>query len=116
MGEINKQKWEESNIQGVLLSGILSAIMSLISEVSDQKTALKTVDAGNFQIILEQSENLAGALLVYRDIPVLRQGLISVLSEIDEIYGNKLKFWDGYNDPVLYRNLREFAVNKLSIN
>lgn len=116
MGEINKQKWEKSTIQGVLLSGILSAIMSLISEVSDQKTALKTVDAGNFQIILEQSENLAGALLVDRDIPVLRQGLISVLSKIDDTYGDKLKFWDGYNDPVLYRNLKKLAVNNLSIN
>ena len=116
MGEIHKQKWEKSKIEGVLLSGILSAIMSLITEVSDQQTKLKTVDAGNFQIILEQSENLAGALLVDRDIPVLRQGLISVLSKIDETYGNKLKFWDGYSDPVLYGNIKEYAVNDLSIN
>ncbi|OLS19986.1 MAG: hypothetical protein HeimC2_30440 [Candidatus Heimdallarchaeota archaeon LC_2] len=116
MGEINKQKWEKSNIQGVLLSGILSAIMSLITEVSDQQTKLKTVDAGNFQILLEQSENLAGALLVDRDIPVLRQGLISLLSKIDETYGDRLKFWDGFSDPELYGNIKGYAVNNLTIN
>ncbi|MHA2101765.1 MAG: hypothetical protein ACW99A_24215 [Candidatus Kariarchaeaceae archaeon] len=116
MGEIHQEKWESSNIKGVLLSGILSAIMSLITEVSDQKTSLKTVDAGNFQILLEQSENLAAALLVDRDIPVLRNSLISLLSDIDKNYGGKLKYWDGFNDPVLYANLKEYAVSNLSIN
>lgn len=116
MGKIKKEKWENSPIKGVLLSGILSAIMSLISEVSDQKTALKTVDAGNFQILFEQSENLAAALLVDRDIPVLRQGLISILTDIDENYGGQLKYWDGFNDPVLFKNLKKYAVNYLSIN
>lgn len=115
MGKIQKEKWENSPIKGVLLSGILSAIMSLISEVSDQKTALKTVDAGNFQILLEQSENLVAALLVDRDIPVLRQGLISILTDIDENYGGQLKYWDGFSDPVLYENLKKYAVNYLSI-
>lgn len=116
MGEIHKEKWENSTIKGVLLSGILSAIMSLITEVSDQKTALKTVDAGNFQILLEQTENLAAVLLVDRDIPVLRQGLVSLLTDIDKNYGGQLKYWDGFNDPVLYKSLKASAVNNLTIN
>jgi hypothetical protein len=113
IGKIVGEKWLESDIQGVILSGILSAIMSLISEVSTGKTSLRTVDAGSFKIMIEQSENVAAVLLVDRDVPEFRKKLEVSLNYIDENYGEKLTYWDGRTD--LYEGMKEQVVSFLSL-
>ena len=77
MGTITDEGWEISDVEGTLLSGVLSAIMSLMSEVSADQSSLRTIDAGNFQIMIEQTENMMAVLLVDRDI----QEFIGVLSD-----------------------------------
>ena len=104
MGKISDEGWEHSDIEGTLLSGILSAIMSLISEVSDEESSLRTVDAGNLQIMIEQSENVVAVLLVDRDIQEFRNRLVRLLDYIDSTLGERLKYWDGMVslfDPVV---------------
>ncbi|MHA2091465.1 MAG: hypothetical protein ACW98K_11450 [Candidatus Kariarchaeaceae archaeon] len=98
MGKISAGEWQTSDLEGVILSGILSAIMSLITEVTTGKTSLRTVDAGSFQIMIEQSENVAAVLVLDRDIPELRQKLRDSLNHVDEYWGERLKYWDGNMD------------------
>ncbi len=107
IGKILDDMWVESDIEGVILSGILSAIMSLITEVTG-KTSLRTVDAGSFQIMIEHSENIAAVLLTDRDIPEFRHRLIQILNFIDEDYGQMLKFWDGRID--IFGEMKEQVV------
>jgi len=95
MGRITDVGWEKSDLEGTLLSGILSAIMSMISEVSEEDSSLRTIDAGNVQIMIEQTDNVVAVLLVDRDIQEFRNRLIQLLKEIDNKLGDKLKFWDG---------------------
>ncbi len=111
MGRIVDNEWMKSEIEGVILGGILSAIMSLVTEVTGQ-TSLRTIDAGNFQIMIEQSENVAAVLLLDRDIPEFRQKLIHTLNFIDEKYGDVLKFWTGKRS--LFDGLKDEVVEILS--
>lgn len=100
MGKINGEKWEESEIKGAILGGILVAIMSLITEVTG-KTSLRTIDAGNFKIMLERSENGVVALLLDREIPEFRGRLRGMLKIIDNKYSKTLRYWKG-NKKVFY--------------
>ena len=94
IGKIDGSEWEESDIKGVMLGGILIAIMSLINEVSG-KTSLRTVDAGNFKIMIEKSDNEVVALLVDRDLSEFRRSLQNILKDIEQNYSNEVKKWNG---------------------
>jgi tetratricopeptide (TPR) repeat protein len=111
MGKIIDANWEESEIEGVILGGILTAIMSLISEVTGERS-LRTVDAGTFQIMIEQSDNVAAALLLDRDIPEFRQRLVDSITFVDEFYGETLKFWKGKQG--IFEDLKEKVAKILS--
>lgn len=104
IGKIDDEGWLSSDLEGTLLSGILSAIMSLINEVTHNSSSLRTVDAGNTQIMIEQSENIVAVLLVDRDIQEFRDRLIELLHFIDQKFGDKLRVWDG--------NISQFEIIK----
>ena len=110
-GQIEDNEWKKGKFKGVLLSGILSAIMSLISEVAGQESLLKTVDTGSFQIMLEQTKNLASVLLVDRELPIFRKYLIDCVNEIDTEYGSTLRFWDGYHDNNMVKGISDIVLN-----
>lgn len=95
MGKIEEDGWENPEIQGVLLSGVLSAIMMMIGEVGDSQTALKTVDAGSLTIMIEQKDGVVVSLLVDRDLPILRKRLEETLKFIIKKYRDILDDWDG---------------------
>ncbi len=95
MGRIVEDGWESSEIQGVLLSGVLSAIMMMIGEVGDRQTALKTVDAGSLNIMIEQSGGIVVCLLVDRDLPILRKRLEETLRFAINKYEDILDNWEG---------------------
>lgn len=105
MGKIDYEEgWIEADIKGVILSGIIAAITSLIPEVSDKNSSLKTIDAGNFQIILEQGENIIAVLLVDRVNSAFRRRLADIQRYIEKEYKHILVNWDGtlayFNDLV----------------
>ena len=120
MGRVTDEGIEPSDIEGTLLSGILSAIMSLVSEVSkDEDASLRTIDAGNFQIMIEQSDNVVAVLLLDRDIQEFRSRLIRFLKYIDDDIGEELKFWDGNSsifEPLQRLSLELFAPSIIAAN
>ncbi|MCE7736318.1 MAG: hypothetical protein GPJ54_15665, partial [Candidatus Heimdallarchaeota archaeon] len=94
MGKIDQDKWHESEIKGVILGGILVAIMSLIKEVSG-KTSLRTIDAGNFKIMIERSDAGVSVLLLDRDDAEFRAKLQKTMRIVDRNFSNALKNWKG---------------------
>ncbi|MCH8906249.1 MAG: hypothetical protein IH840_04090 [Candidatus Heimdallarchaeota archaeon] len=115
MGEIHKSGWRKSKIEGTLLSGILSAIMTLIGEVADESSSLRTIDAGAFQIMLEQSENVVSVLLVDRNIPEFRNYLLTILDHIDKDYGSYLKYWSGYSEPKMVEHIKQQIMETIKV-
>jgi hypothetical protein len=111
MGQIDKFEWHESEIKGVILGGILVAIMSLITEVTGQ-TSLRTVDAGNFKIMIERSDNAIVALLLDRDIPEFRDRLQTILGFVERLYSKQLQVWRG--DKKIFNPLKSRIVKILS--
>ncbi|MCY3414685.1 MAG: hypothetical protein INQ03_23750 [Candidatus Heimdallarchaeota archaeon] len=97
MGQVCEEGWTVAEIKGVILSGIISAITSLIGDISENTSALKTIDAGNFQIMLEQEKNIISVLLVDRELPVFRTRLKEMMHHIINDYYHILRDWDGNN-------------------
>lgn len=96
-GEVGAENWDNSiSTNDDLFSGALSAIMAIISEVTSSDSHLRMVDAGQTQIMIEKSSVCIGALLVDRDLNVIRQALISIVNFMETNYP-ELKHWDGYS-------------------
>lgn len=97
-GKINSDDWSDSALgsNDDLFSGALSAIMAILSEVISTSNPLRMVDAGTTGIMIERSSNCIGALLIDRDVHILRRALKDVLMKIDIKYPG-LEDWDGYS-------------------
>jgi hypothetical protein len=95
-GEVGVANWDNSiSTNDDLFSGALSAIMAILSEVTSSDTHLRMVDAGQTQIMIEKSKVCIGALLVDRDLNVIRQALKTVVAYMEFNYPG-LEDWDGY--------------------
>jgi tetratricopeptide (TPR) repeat protein len=100
-GIVGEDEWGSTmNLEGVIFSGILSAIMSLLSEVVD--SSLKTIDAGNFKILVERSNTAICVLLVDRELHSHRERLQRILRYIDsdKYLSEKIIKWNGRHDFV----------------
>ncbi|OLS25242.1 MAG: hypothetical protein HeimC2_19180 [Candidatus Heimdallarchaeota archaeon LC_2] len=96
-GEVGAENWDNSvSTNDDLFSGALSAIMAIMTEVTSSESHLRMVDAGTTQIMIEKSSVCIGALLVDRDLNVIRQALITVVKFMETNYP-ELKHWDGYS-------------------
>ncbi len=94
-GTFRRTGWSPTDLQDVIFSGVLSAIMAVISEVSHDTSVLRTIDAGDTKIILEPSETVVLVFLMDREIREIRPLLRSLTKEIEERFSDQLKFWDG---------------------
>lgn len=109
-GEISDEGWENpQNLEGVIFSGILSAIMALLSEVAD--SSLKTIDAGNFKILVERNSTAICVLLVDRELRHHREYLKTVLRFIDnnKRLTDRIRRWNGQHDFV--PTIKDYVVN-----
>ncbi len=96
-GDVGTEDWEEAiSDSDELFSGALSAIMAVLSEVTASTTPLRMVDAGTTQIMIEKSKVCIGALLVDREINVIRKALNKVVEILQYQYPD-LENWDGYS-------------------
>jgi hypothetical protein len=96
-GEVLSESWERSiSSSDHLFSGALSAIMAILSEVTSSESYLRMVDAGQTQIMIEKSTVCTGALLVDRDLNVIREGLKSIVKFMALNYPG-LEEWDGHS-------------------
>lgn len=96
MGKVLEEDgWVDADIKGVILSGIISAITSLISEVGESDSQLKTIDAGSMQIMLEPGSKIIGVLLVDRELPIFRKRLFDITKYITSEYEHIIDNWDG---------------------
>lgn len=94
-GEVGTTNWGES-IDNDLMSGVLTAIMAIFSEITNEENPLRMVDAGSTRILIEPSNYCVGALLVDRDLHVLRKALREVVFFMDNNFP-ELADWDGYS-------------------
>ncbi|MFV2014100.1 MAG: hypothetical protein ACC656_01610 [Candidatus Heimdallarchaeota archaeon] len=95
-GEVGAENWDNSiSTNDDLFSGALSAIMAILSEVTSSDSHLRMVDAGQTQIMIEKSRVCIGAVLVDRDLNVIRQALKSIVKFMELNYPG-LEDWDGY--------------------
>ncbi len=102
-GKVNESEWPEMSAQEDLLSGALSAIMALISEVTDTSSSLKSINAGETNILIEWTPFAIGALLTDHESGTLKQALSQAMQEIILTYDSELLSWDGFSlnfDPV----------------
>ncbi len=96
-GDVLAESWAESiSSNEHLFSGALSAIMSILAEVTSSESHLRMVDAGQTQIMIEKSNVCTGALLVDRDLNVIREALKSIVEFMALDYP-ELEEWDGYS-------------------
>lgn len=109
-GKIIDSKWEESDIESVVFSGIITAIMALLSEVSD--SSLRTIDAGNFKIIIERDDNAAAVLLVDREHMEFREKLKIILKKIDLNLRDRVRYWEGRDD--IAPKIQSYVLDSLS--
>lgn len=94
-GLISREGWSQPDLEGVVFSGILSAIMGLLSEVSPSSATLRTIDAGGMKIMLEKTDDVIAVLLADREIREFREALKMILHEIASNYSDVLEVWDG---------------------
>ena len=94
-GLISLEGWQNPDLEGVVFSGILSAIMGLLSEVSPSSATLRTIDAGGMKIMLEKTEDIIAVLLADRETREFRESLRTILTEIDRRFSKDLAIWDG---------------------
>lgn len=96
-GQIGAENWDDSiSDDDDLFSGALSAIMAILSEVISTDNPLRMVDAGTTQIMIEKSSVCIGALLVDRDLNIIRQALKETVKFMEDKYP-ELASWDGYS-------------------
>jgi len=96
-GEIGMDSWAESVMEDDdLFSGALSAIMAVFSEVLSEDQPLRMIDLGQTQVMIEKSAVCIGALLIDRDMPIIRKALQDSLNFIETNY-QELLDWDGYS-------------------
>ncbi len=94
-GIITKEGWSNPNLEGVVFSGILSAIMGLLSEVSPSSATLRTIDAGGMKIMVEKNEEAIAVILADRETREFRIALRNILEQIKEKFSIELDMWDG---------------------
>jgi hypothetical protein len=94
-GEIGTTNWG-AEIDNDLMSGVLTAIMAIFSEITSEDNPLRMVDAGTTRILIEPSNYCVGALLVDRELHVLRKALREVVFFMDNNFP-ELSDWDGYS-------------------
>lgn len=96
-GEVGAENWEASiSANDELFSGALSAIMAILSEVTSSSEPLRMVDAGQTLIMIEKSKVCIGALLVDRDLNLIRKALRKTVEFMEAHYPD-LENWDGYS-------------------
>jgi len=96
-GEIGSERWDENILTNDdLFSGALSAIMAILSEVISGDNPLRMLDAGQTQIMIEKSNVCIGALLVDRDLNIIRKALQDTVKWMATTYPD-LEDWDGYS-------------------
>ncbi len=94
-GLITRDGWKNPDLEGVVFSGILSAIMGLLSEVSPSSASLRTIDAGGMKIMLEKTDDVIAVLLADRETREFRDALRFILMTIAQRFSKELDVWDG---------------------
>ncbi|MFX1466943.1 MAG: hypothetical protein ACFFA5_10755, partial [Promethearchaeota archaeon] len=85
-------------VESHLMTAALSGIISLIMEATSSDTPTRTVDQGNFDIMLEYGRSFIIATFVEKrtfNTRKIRKGQQELVKKIEEKYGMILAKWDG---------------------
>ena len=101
-----------------LVSGFLSAIISFINQLypptedREQEKLIRTIDRGDFKILIESSENIMGILFVNIEKVEVRLKLREILSLFEDTFDFKL--WDGTIDIDKFETFKEIIFKKFA--
>jgi hypothetical protein len=73
-----------------LISGMLSAISSLMVETLGEDSFLKSIDAGSMKFMMEPGEKVIIGLLTNRELPDVRNGQKALLKEYELTFKKQL--------------------------
>ncbi len=100
---------EEINIQLLdLFSGSLSAVDSILQEVTNEKSAIKTIQKEYFTILLERTEFVTAVLIVDHSSIDIRRRLQDFVRDFCLKYQNELKKRKSKSGPI-----DQFSLNDL---
>jgi hypothetical protein len=103
-----------SSLDEQLVSGFLSALSSFLNFImpksdTDSDKMVRSVDRGDFKILIEPGKAIIGLLLAKSDTPSIRKKLREVILLFEEIYDI-----DPYKDTVAYEPYKEIIVKKFA--
>lgn len=82
-----------------LVSGFLQAIGSFAQQlIPDEKSFLRTIDRGDFKIMIEKGTRVFAVLVAEEESPEVRAKLRSLLQRFEYIYGGYLERWEKTRD------------------
>lgn len=103
-----------SSLDEQLVSGFLSALSSFLNFImpksdTDSDKMVRSVDRGDFKILIEPGKAIIGLLLAKSDTPSIRKKLREVIVLFEEIYDI-----EPYKDTVAYEPYKEIVVKKFA--
>lgn len=82
-----------------LVSGFLQAIGSFAQQlIPDEKSFLRTIDRGDFKILIEKGTKVFAVLVAEEETSEIRSKLKSLLQRFEYIYGGYLERWEKTRD------------------
>ena len=115
---ILQHSFSGSKLDADLVSGFISALISFINSLKppteeDQKERLiRTVDRGDFKILIESGEYMMGILFVNIDKIDLRIKLREIIQQFED--GFDLKNWDGSFEKEKIESFKEIIFKKFA--
>ncbi len=80
-----------SELDPILVSGAISGIISLLSEIMHTKTGLNRIDYEENKILLEYGESIIGILITFEESLVLRHNLRRLIKNIETEYKSEIE-------------------------
>ncbi len=102
------EKTSES-LDPILVSGAISGIITLLSEIMHTKTGLNRIDYEENKILLEYGKSVIGVLITYAESLVLRYNLRRLIKSIEEQYISEI---DKESSSDILKN----KINSLVVN
>ncbi|MEX2703014.1 MAG: hypothetical protein B6U95_06470 [Thermofilum sp. ex4484_82] len=88
-----------------LVSGFLQAIGSFAQQlIPGEKSFLRTIDRGDFKIMIEKGAKVFAVLVAEEDTPEVRQKLKGLLQRFEYIYGGYLDRWEQSRDVTPFQS------------
>jgi len=115
---ILQHSFSGSKLDADLVSGFISALISFINSLKPptedyrEEKLIRTVDRGDFKILIESGDDIMGILFVNLDKIELRLKLREVIQQFEETFD--LKNWDGSVEKEKFEAFKEIIFKEFA--